>query len=357
MSAPDSDRLFGEQGLTNEDLAYDGSRYSEVKAALLENPYQAVWNGPNDAWPHYKSTLGQVFKGILPFGGKDQMKLAAMRTVDSFADLRWGEHGKGFRRILHPNGVCLFGVWEITEDNPFSGYYSKGSRGLVVLRLSPNGSETERGQSKSLGLVGKIYPTTDENHAEALRPANFFTQEDLGGERTIYLNDAVFRNAPDTTALQGLMRAVVLGRLGATFKKADVVPDVRQTHEVSELALGDGDARNAPDFFKLQMSPGQHQIAGDGIDFRDEIYSLLYEPGNPEPKTTLSFDISVSNDGESKGPPIKRKVTVRNWQTIGRIVCNQAVASYNGDHVIHFHHPLWRTDRNDPATVHRRPRT
>jgi hypothetical protein len=30
------------------------------------------------------------------------------------------------------------------------------------------------------------------------------------------------------------------------------------------------------------------------------------------------------------------------------------VASYNGDFVIHFSHPTWRDDRNDPATATRR---
>ena len=30
-----------------------------------------------------------------------------------------------------------------------------------------------------------------------------------------------------------------------------------------------------------------------------------------------------------------------------------AVASFNGDHVVHFHHPAWRDDRNDPSTVKR----
>jgi hypothetical protein len=32
---------------------------------------------------------------------------------------------------------------------------------------------------------------------------------------------------------------------------------------------------------------------------------------------------------------------------------DRAVASYNGDHVLHFSHPTFRTDRNDPATATR----
>ena len=32
---------------------------------------------------------------------------------------------------------------------------------------------------------------------------------------------------------------------------------------------------------------------------------------------------------------------------------DNAVASYNGDFVIHFRHPTWRLDRNDPKTATR----
>ena len=32
---------------------------------------------------------------------------------------------------------------------------------------------------------------------------------------------------------------------------------------------------------------------------------------------------------------------------------DNAIVSHNGDSVIHFSHPTWRTDRNDPATATR----
>jgi hypothetical protein len=37
---PAPDAIFGPQGLTPEDAAHRGSRFSEVKAALFANPYQ-----------------------------------------------------------------------------------------------------------------------------------------------------------------------------------------------------------------------------------------------------------------------------------------------------------------------------
>jgi hypothetical protein len=45
--------------------------------------------------------------------------------------------------------------------------------------------------------------------------------------------------------------------------------------------------------------------------------------------------------------------TFQNWRQIGTLVFDNAVVSYNGDAVIHFSHPTWREDRNDPATATR----
>jgi len=44
-------------------------------------------------------------------------------------------------------------------------------------------------------------------------------------------------------------------------------------------------------------------------------------------------------------------VTVTDWQRIGTLRFSEAVCSYNGDHVIHFHHPGWRDNKNDPSTA------
>ena len=46
-------------------------------------------------------------------------------------------------------------------------------------------------------------------------------------------------------------------------------------------------------------------------------------------------------------------LTGQHWTPIGQIVFDDAAASYNGDFVIHFHHPVWRKDRNDPASIAR----
>jgi hypothetical protein len=90
-----------------------------------------------------------------------------------------------------------------------------------------------------------------------------------------------------------------------------------------------------------------------GLDFRDEIMAQIYDRGDVRPKRTLIFNIDVTDDGETHGPPFRERRTFRNWRRIGTITFDQAVVSYNGDFVIHFRHPTWRDDQNDPATATR----
>ena len=107
---------LGIEQVTEEDRAYKGSRFSEVRNALFANPYQKIWGGEGEpSLPTYKVTLLSVLRGILPFGKNYRFLQASERAVDSKADLRWGPNGKGFRRLLHPNGVCLTGLWQITK--------------------------------------------------------------------------------------------------------------------------------------------------------------------------------------------------------------------------------------------------
>jgi hypothetical protein len=187
---------FGIEGITAEDRAYNGSRFCEVRDAIFANPYQTVWGQEGTPpLPHYKAKQSNLLRGILPFGRSYLFGEASKRTVDSHADLRWGPDRQGFRRIVHPNGICLTGLWEITEETKYSGYFRKGSVGLIVGRYSCVTTEIRRGELRGLALVGKLFPTIDPNHAEPLRPANFITMEDIAGKCTRYINDADLRSA------------------------------------------------------------------------------------------------------------------------------------------------------------------
>src|SRR5215831_3263436 len=345
---------FGPEQVTEEDRSYRGSRFAEVRDALFANPYQKVWGAPGEPpFPVYDVTLPSVLRGALPFGPPYFFRQAVARAVDSKADLRWGPDRRGFRRIIHPNGICLTGLWHITEETPYSGYFRAGSRALTVARYSTCCKETRRRRERSLSLVGKVFPTTDPGHVEPLRTASFITQQDLGGERTEYINDAELRNAPNTTSWRRGFGLPILLVEAVLFNRIDKQPTQRQLYQIAELGKPDAEPTRAPAFMRLVVDPAQPRIAGDALDFRDEIMALIYDRGDPAPKHTLAFSIEMTDEGSTHGPAFFERRNFGTWKRIGTLVFNEAVASYNGDFVIHFNHPTWRDDRNDPSTATR----
>ncbi|MCO6428976.1 hypothetical protein [Nitrosomonas communis] len=345
---------FGSVQMTEEDRTYQGSRFSEVRDAIFANPYQKVWGSKGESpFPAYQVTLASILRGILPFGKPHLFRQAVERAVDSHADLRWGEEGRGVRRLLHPNGICLTGLWEISENTDYSGYFAQGSKGLLIGRYSTCCSETRRGHTRSLALVGKLYPTIDPNHPERLRPANFFTQEDLGGERTDSINDIELRNAPDTRSWRRGMGLPILLLEGIFFLFVDNKPTIRQLYQIAELGKPESEPTRAPEFMRLKVASNHARVAGEDLDFRDEIMAQIYDQGDPNPKRRLVFNIEVTDEGSTHGTPAFERREFRNWRHIGTLTFDSAVASYNGDFVIHFNHPTWREDRNDPATATR----
>ena len=60
---------FGTEQVTEEDRAYRGSRFSEVRDALFANPYQKVWGGRGEPpLPSLRCEVAGVLRGVLPFG-------------------------------------------------------------------------------------------------------------------------------------------------------------------------------------------------------------------------------------------------------------------------------------------------
>jgi hypothetical protein len=347
-------QFYGVEEFTGEDGAYAGSRFSEVREALFANPYQKIWGEAGaPPLPRYGVTLASVLHGLFQRGQPWAFRQAVARAVDSHADLRWGPDGKGFRRLLHPNGVGLAGLWEITEDTPYSGYFAKGSRALTIGRYSTCCSDTLRGQTRSLSLAGKLYPTADPDHAQPLRTASFFTQQDLGGDSTRYINDAELRNAPDTTGWRRGAGVPLFLLEGLQFMLADKRPSIRQLYAVAELGKPPGEPTRAPEYLRLLVDPGQPRIEGERLDFRDEVMAQIYDRGDPAPKRVLRFFIEVTDQGAAKGTPFHQTLSFENWRRIGSLSFEQACISYNGDCVLHFNHPSWREDRNDPATATR----
>jgi hypothetical protein len=335
-----SSSQFGIEGIADDDLHYAGARYAEVRDAIFANPYSK----PYEIFP---VTLGSLLRGVLPFGKPWQFLSAARRTVRSDADLRWGPDRKGFRRLLHASGVCMTGVWEITESTPYSGYFAKGSRGLIIARYSVSAQETRRGHTRSLAMVGRIYPTTDPNDPRPLRSASFITQEDIGGAHSRSINEAVLRNAPNVTASRRGWGVPAFLVTGLVLALTDKQTTQRQVYEIAELGKPAGEPTRAPEFLQFIVSPVQPVIPGDDLDFRDEVMAQI----NDTPLRSLTFRIETSDTGESHGPnPLKRR-TITNWKPIGTVKFDAAVVSFNGDRVFNVNHPPWRSDRNDPSTA------
>jgi hypothetical protein len=344
---------FGIEQVTEEDRAYNGSRFSEVREAIFANPYQEVWGREGaPLLPCYETKLLNVLRGILPFGQPYLFRQAAERAVDSRADLRWGPDGKGFRRIIHPNSVCLTGLWEVTEETEYSGYFAKGSQALLVGRYSSSDSPI-RGRLRSLALVGKLFPTVDPNHTKPLGTASFITQQDIGGEHTDYINDAELCNAPNITPWHFGKTMPVLIVAGLLFTFVDKDATMRQVYQIAELGKPSDEPTRAPAFMRLLVAPDQPRIEGENLDLRDEVLGQIFDKGDPVPKRKLTFYIEVTDEGTTKTITGSVRRAFQNWRRIGKLTFDDAVASYNGDFVIHFNHPGWRDDRNNPATANR----
>ena len=348
--------FIGPQGFIPEDANRVGSRFSDIREACFRNAYYLTWGADGEPpLPVYEVTLGRVLRGILPGGRQWAFKSAAARALNSTADLRWGTVGRGFRRLLHPNGVCLFGRWIIDQPTPYTGYFGTGKEGLLVGRYSTCCTETRRGCFRSLSLVGKLFPTTDVDHLEPLRTASFITQQDLGGEKTLYINDAKMRNAPDTTPWRRGLGLPILLLTGLAFMRVDRQPTIRQLYPIAELGKGPNEPTLAPQFMQLTVDSNQQKVPGESLDFRNEILNQIYDRGDPHPKRSLIFNIEVSDRGETHGALVQRRTSF-DWKRIGRIEFTEAVASYNGDFVLHFPHPPWRNNTNEPNSVVRQPK-
>ena len=333
---------FGIEGIANDDHQYAGSRFAEVRDAVFANPYSP----PYEKFP---VTLGSLLSGVLPFGKPWQFLAAARRTVASEADLRWGPDGKGFRRLLHPSGVCLAGVWEITEETPYGGYFRKGSRALVMARYS-SATETRRGHTRSLAMVGRVYPTTDPADPRPLRSASFITQQDIGGDFSRSINDAVLRNAPNVSAHRRGWGTTAFLVTGIALGLADQKNTIRQLYEIAELGKPEGEPTRAPEFLQFVVAADQPVIPGQELDFRDEVMAQVYKT----PKRSLTFRIETSDTGNTRGPNFFLRRKIQGWRQIGTLTFDAATVSYNCDHVFHANHPPWRRDRNDPATADRK---
>jgi hypothetical protein len=133
----------------------------------------------------------------------------------------------------------------------------------------------------------------------------------------------------------------------------DKKANLRQVYPIAELGKPLDEPTRAPAFMRLLVASDQSRIEGENLDFRDEVMAQIFDKGDPVPKRKLTFHIEVTDEGTTRDILGFVRRTFKNWRRIGKLTFDNAVVSYNGDFVIHFNHPGWREDRNNPATTNR----
>ncbi len=343
------------QGTTPEDKQPPRTGFEAVRAAIFAEPYYShPWKrGASPELPTERVKLSRIVRGLLSRSRPYLFGDASRRAVTSRADLRWGKDRKGFQRLLHPNGICLIGEWEIdgTCAGPsYSGCFSPGTKADIIARYSTCCTNTLGGKTRSLSLAGKLFlkedPTDPERH---LVSASFITQEDLGGSVSTSMTQVELLNAPDVSPLRRGAGLPTFALTAATFLTVDRSPGIRQLYEIAELGKPEDAAFGCPRYMRLSFADTPVERA-PGKDFREEILERIYGSSGDAPGRELVFKIEVSQTGELRGV-FKKKLCGAEWRKIGKITFREAVASYNGDHVLHFRHPPWRETLGDRGTA------
>ncbi|OUR99772.1 hypothetical protein A9Q84_01730 [Halobacteriovorax marinus] len=302
--------------LTNSAMAnYQGSHISDVWETVQEKSYSKL--------PQTKVNMNRLTKW-----GKSKLEQSANRTISNRSDIL-----PYFEKLVHPNGTCLLGEWKIDEDNIYTGYFKKGSQGLIVSRASVALSDTKRGKRRSFGLAGKIYPTTDINHSENLETANFFTMDDLGGTKIKKFSLTKLTNEPELSVSLGAIFLIRMARfVSKAFTNADNNPGLRQLWQISSLGLKDGEAQLTPMWMRLSAVKGFEYNSEK--DFRNEIAENIKRNGD------MTFSIEVAGTMNAGSEQVK------SFTKIGTIKYTEISASEGCDHRLHFNHPKLRADLN-----------
>jgi hypothetical protein len=279
--------------------SYVGSTFSEVWAQVKSDPYPLPYN---------TVTLASFFAGM-----QNHLLQAARRTIADQRDIL-----PQFTKLIRPNGIALSGTWTITEDSPYTGYFARGSRGLLIARASVAFGRTERGSYRSFGMAGKLFPTTDPERR--IPSANYFVIDDNGGTLTpSYLDAELLTQAKFSVNRGSIAHLPLLLAITVAQRLADRHSELRQLYPIARAGMLDPEESRAP---RMMMLRCETPMRIGAADFRDELRVDRYGG-------LLPFGIFVRDD--------KRRA----WQRLGRIEFTDDVASNSCDHRLHFSHPKW----------------
>jgi hypothetical protein len=289
---------------------YTGSSFRAVWDQVASDPYARL--------PEDKVTVDSFYDVMT-----SHILAASKRTLTDRSDLLpW------FQKLIHPNGICLAGTWNITADTPYTGYFRKGSRGLVVLRASTGMSEIHRDQYRTFGMAAKLFPTLDPD--AVVETANVTLTEDLGGRKRDHFLDAESTNDILQIAPTGAAHLGTLVALAHAFTTAEKTPSIpqtlfRQVYSIGEAGEADPTAARSPVWLRIRGASDVPRVLAD--DFRDELRLARYPQG-------LRFEIAAADEGT--------RLTKKVWKVIGTIDITAEAVSESCDHRLHFAHLPFR---------------
>lgn len=267
---------------------YQGTTFRAVKEAAFSGPYTRPLPCHRGVGP---STVLQLFND-------------AARNLHDKRDIR-----PRYDKLIHANGVCYAGTWEIDTDSPYTGYFANGSRGLLIARASVAGPFIEQGHARSFGFGVKVFPTLDPD--EWVWPGNLVAVSNLSGSRARHVLDIEPTNYPQIgwNPAGNLINRVI-------FRLMDTRPGYRQLFPISTLGVRPGAPVVTPDLLLLRPAAGTPRI--DAKDFRDEIRIANYPGGR------LVYDILVKDFGDT------------DWTRLGSMTFTEDTVSEGSDKQLHF---------------------
>jgi hypothetical protein len=287
--------------------SYHGSTFREVRDQVFSDPYTTL--------PMHTITLGSFYHGMA-----NLLLRATRRALTDPSDI-----APYFQKLVHPNGVALTGTWNITEQSDYTGYFSPGSKALIIARCSTLLYKTTRGSDRGFAFAGKIFPTMDPD--QRVETADFLTIDVFAGTKAAHFTDVALTNAPPLGLNLDVIRllGVVIATFGS-FIRADFNPVFRPIYPVAELGLPEGAVANSPKWIMVRAWPGSGQSEAE--DFRNELNVKNYL------NNMLRFNVSAASGKLPSGD--------RDWRHLGHIDLTESVASESCDHRLVFQHPKLR---------------
>lgn len=295
------------------------SSYADVKNILLDENVSLVSDQASRELEVYRQGKLPQYqvnsRSIFEFGSA-ALEKDAKRTLSDKSD-----YLDRLPKLLHPNGVCVLGKWQMYKDSPYTGAFAANTENLFIGRISVAMQETTSDSDRGFGFAGKLFPTLNEN--EPVATENLFTVDVLMGTSVKRFLDTAMTNEPETGFNLWLLK---LGaQIAAALSTADENPGFRPVKNIAQMGLSSGSVVNHPRWIRLAAAKVMKK--NNQRDFRSEVLQAVQENNND-----LIFYVDASNT-------TKDRINGAGWKRIGEIRVSQAIVSYGCDRRLHFSHP------------------